>query len=271
MAVLLRGSLVALLGLLVLLAGPPRHAQAFELERRVPATTEAFLGQAAGAPLLGLLTLPVGRSGPLPVVIFLPDIDGSGGRTALYGDRLLENGWAIVELFPGLEHLAQVPQPLAAALRTIAADARLEAGRTLLVGLGAGARTALAAWAAGAPVGRLALFYPGCDAALVATARGATPSLPTSQMLLLHGGADPANTPDGCADLVAALPAGTAALHRILPGASYAWDAAFMVRPGGLAKLPHPGDPALRVVARPDLTTALIGADRLLAFAVGGE
>ena len=110
MAVLLRASLVALLGLLVPLAGPPRHAQAFEMERRIPATTEAFLGQAAGAPLLGLLTLPVGRSGPLPVVIFVPDVDGSGGRTALYGERLLENGWAIVELFPGLEHLAQVPQ-----------------------------------------------------------------------------------------------------------------------------------------------------------------
>jgi len=252
-----------------LAAAPPLLAS--EAERRIPAETEPFLGAGAGAPLLGLLTLPSGWAGPRPVAVFVADRDGPGQRTALYADRLLENGWAVIELFAGLEDLDHVPQPLQAALASVVADARLAPGQRLLVGLGLGARTALAAWAAGLPVQRLALLYPGCDAALAETARAATPSRLAGSVLLLHGDADTANAPSGCADLAAALPGGIAAEHRVLPGASYAWDGFFMVRPGGLAKLPHPADAGRRIAVRPDLTTTLIAADRLLGFAMGGE
>ena len=109
----------------------------------------------------------------------------------------------------------------------------------------------------------MALLYPGCDAAL-AQAAAATPA--SARVLLLHGDADAANQPADCARLAGAFPQPAAVHHRVLAGASYAWDAYDMVRPGGLTRLADPAGSDRRTWSRPDLTTTLIAADRVLGF-----
>ncbi|WP_431268453.1 dienelactone hydrolase family protein [Dankookia sp. P2] len=214
------------------------------------------------------LTLPPGAAPgrPLAVVVLLPDADGLGPRSALYGQRLLENGIALLEpdFLGGLAEDMPLPPAaarLALAVAAVDADPRLDPRRLAVVGLGEGGRAALlgqAAMAAGLP---LALLYPGCDAALAAAAaRAAGP------VLLLHGDEDAANQPADCARLAAAFPQPEAVRHSVLAGASYGWDAYDLVRPGGLTRLQDPAGTARRTWSRPDMTTTMVAADRVLGF-----
>ena len=145
-------------------------------------------------------------------------------------------------------------------MAAIDADPRLDPHRLVVLGLGEGARAALLGRTAGMP---LALLYPGCDAALAAAAATQAPAAP---VLLLHGDEDAANDPGDCARLAAAFPQPAAVRHRVLAGASYGWDAYDMVRPGGLTRLEDPAGGRRRTWSRPDLTTTMIAADRVLGF-----
>jgi len=86
-------------------------------------------------------------------------------------------------------------------------------------------------------------------------------------VLLLHGDADAANDPAACAALAGAFRAPVT--HRVLAGASHGWDAYALVRPGGATRLPDPAGGAVRAWSRPDVTTTLVAADRVLGFALG--
>ncbi|MCB4822236.1 dienelactone hydrolase family protein [Roseicella aerolata] len=216
-----------------------------------------------------LLTLPPRRSPdrPMPVVLLLPDADGPGPRTELYGRRLLENGIALLEL-PGGEDpenggLPPSGPPLAPLLAAIAADPRLDARQVALMALGEGARRILPGLAAGGPVAALVLLYPGCDAVLAGAARrvGGAP-----RILLLHGDEDAANDPGACAAVAGAFPAQREVRHRVLAGAGYGWDAYAMVRPGGAVLLPHPAGNGRRAWSQPDARTTEVAADRVLGF-----
>lgn len=260
--------LAPLLLFATLLPMPGRAAEPPERMPGLDTRTEVVrLGGASAA----LLTLPPGRPDrPLPVVLLLPDAEGAGPRSATYGQRLLENGIALLEPdFAGALPAEDAPLPpaatrLALARAAIAADPRLDPQRLVVLGLGEGARAALLGQAAqpgmaGLP---LALLYPGCDAALAEAAS----RVPVAPVLLLHGDADTANAPDACARLAAAFPRPAAIRHRILAGANYGWDAHGMVRPGGLTQLPDPAGSPRRAWSRPDPTITLIAADRVLGF-----
>lgn len=216
------------------------------------------------------LTLPpgAGTGRALAVVMLLPDADGPGARSAIYGQRLLENGVALLEPdFAGALDDDDRPLPpaatrLALSRAAIAADPRLDPQRLVLLGLGEGARAALLGQA-GIPAGLpMALLYPGCDPALAAAAARA----PAAPVLLLHGDADAANEAAACARLAAAFPRPEAVRHRLLAGASYGWDAYDMVPTGGLTRLPDPAGSPHRTWSRPDLATTMIAADRVLGF-----
>jgi len=234
-------------------------------------TTEPVSLGGEGRLELALLTMPEGAPGIFPLAVLLADLDGPGRRSAVYGQRLLENGWALLE--PAFDYEtgpadSRVPPPerLGAAIAAVAEDARIDAGRLVVIGFGAGARTALEGWAQGAHASTLVLLYPGCDASLLAMVRAARPADPTSRVLLLHGDEDDASSSADCAALAAAFPVGVAVQHRVLRGAGYAWDSYDLVRPGGHTLPPHPADDGRRVVSRPDLTTTLVVADRVLGF-----
>ncbi|TDH58866.1 hypothetical protein E2C06_30290 [Dankookia rubra] len=223
----------------------------------------------------GTLTLPAGRRGrPLAVVLVLPDADGPGPRSAVYGQRLLENGIALLEpdFAGGMADDAPLPPAatrLALAIAAIAADPRLDPHRLVVLGLGEGARAALLGQAAGAGAAGvpLALLYPGCDADLAAAAaRMPAARAGAGPVLLLHGDEDAANDRGECDRLAAAFPAAAAVHHRVLAGASYGWDAYDMVRPGGVTRLPDPAGSPRRAWSRPDLMTTVIAADRVLGF-----
>ncbi|MDO9706737.1 dienelactone hydrolase family protein [Paracraurococcus lichenis] len=231
-----------------------------------------------GAAEVALLTLPApSRPGPRrPVVLLLPDADGAGTRAAVYGQRLLDNGLAVLEpQFGGNEPDGTAPMtPLATrlplALGAVAADPRLDPARVAVVGLGEGARAALLGLGGEAAPAALALLYPGCDTALTAAARRVTGA---PKVLILHGDEDPANDAAACAALAGAFPAQQAVRQRVLTGASYGWDAFGLVRPGGVTLLAHPADPARRAWSQPDERTTIVAADRVLGFvlaALGG-
>ena len=227
-------------------------------------------------PAFGILTLPraapptghrsAGRrpGEPWPVAILLPDADGGTTGVIAYGDRLLENGIALLESPEGAEAW------LAAGLAAIAGDARLDGRRVAVLGLGAGARAALLALAAqpapmaapmAAPVA-LALLYPGCDATLAEAARG----LVVGRVLLLHGEADPANGAAACEALAAAIPPPARARRRMLAGTGYGWDALGLAPPGAALLLPDPAGQGGRLRAWPDPAATLVAADHLLGF-----
>ncbi|RAI57841.1 hypothetical protein DOO78_16470 [Roseicella frigidaeris] len=220
----------------------------------------------------GLLTVPPDRApdpapdlppgGRWPVAILLPDSDGSERRGTLYGERLLQNGIALLEPLPDEAAEGMAADRLAASLAAIAADPRLDGRRIAVLGLGAGARQALLGLAARPAPVALALLYPGCDAALAELARG----LAGLRVLLLHGDADPANDAAACAALAAAFPASARPRHRLLPGTGYGWDALGLAPPGAAVLLPDPAGQARRLRAWPDPDATLIAADQLLGF-----
>ncbi|MFC7476756.1 hypothetical protein ACFQS7_20480 [Dankookia sp. GCM10030260] len=250
---------LACLAVLVSAAAVPAQERMPGLDTR---TELVRLGTGAAA----TLTLPPGAAGrPLGAVVLLPDADGMGPRGAVYGQRLLENGLALLEpdFAGGLGEDTPLPPAavrLRLALAALAADPRIDPGRVALLGLGEGARAALLGREA-AGQAPLALLYPGCDATLAAAAAQAT-----GPVLLLHGDADPANDPAACGRLAAAFPVPAAVRHSVLAGASYGWDAYNLVLPGGITRLADPAGSGRRAWSRPDVTTTLVAADRVVGF-----
>lgn len=240
---------VAVLLVMLLGAVPPR-ATAQEPSPEPLEETEAFV--AAGA--AGTLILPAGAPDRLtPAIVILQDGDAPDGRASAYTDQLLGAGFAVLEM-------SSLPEAaLGAVLATLARHPRL-AGQPLgLLGFGGGARLAasLAAPLAG-PVAARALLYPGC-------AGLAPAALPGQAVLLMHGGADPANSLPSCEALGGALhQAGAEVRLRLLTGASYAWDRPAFASEGH-AMLPRP-DGAGRVRAEAWPALAALSAAEVAGF-----
>jgi len=254
---------------LALTLAPGTAALAAERPRGTGAATELVpLSEDRGGPRFLLLSVPAGPMPDhgFPMVLLIPDADGPGPRTDSYALRLLENHFAVAEPYLNRGALGSF---LPETLSVLALDPRLDTARLAAIGLGAGARRALAEWAAGAPVVALALLYPGCDEPMAETARRATPSSPDTAVLLLHGTADPANPPAACAALALALAPRSHPRHDVLEGASYAWDATQLVPAGASLRALHPASPeGPRVLARPDAWTTMLAMDRIIAFLI---
>ncbi|TDG33940.1 dienelactone hydrolase family protein [Paracraurococcus ruber] len=231
---------------------------------------------ALGSHDAGLLTMPAaGRPDrPAPVVVILPDTDGAGPRTGIYAQRLVENGYAVLEASfggndpeEGHEASVALPDHLPLVLAAIAAEPRLDLWRIAVVGLGQGARAAVFGLAKvpDVPVAGVALLYPGCDAALAAAARSVAQA---PRILLLHGDEDTGNDPGACATVTSAFPVQDHVRQRVLAGATFAWDAYALVRPGGRALLPHPAATGRRSWVQPDPGVTTMAADQVLALVV---
>jgi dienelactone hydrolase len=193
--------------------------------------------------VIGLLSLPPhiakGATRSLPAVLVLHDTLGPDSRSEPYIEQLLGAGIAVLNL------LDEAPDGTAraAAVAVLAADARIDRRRLGVLGFGAGAVAA-----ASAPLPARALLYPGCA------------KLPLAQpipgaVLLMHGGADAANSGAACAAAADALAVPGAWVRRVeYAGAGYAWD-----RPpfsiGERAMVPAPGsDDRVLVQPWPELT-----------------
>ncbi len=201
------------------------------------------------ASLAATLTLPPGIRPPVAAVAVLHDRLGPDPRAEPYIRHLLGAGLAAFEILD----VAEPGEALAASLAALAADPRVDARRVGALGFGGGAAAALAP---GLPLAARALLYPGCEA-LARLPDGAWPGQP---ILLLHGGADPANRVADCRGAAAALARAGAAVRRIeYRDASYAWD-----HPGfGLeSRLLHPapdGEGRVEVLPWPGLATISAG------------
>lgn len=157
----------------------------------------------------GILTLPAGSPDRrTPAIIILHDALGPDGRASRYTDQLLGAGFAVLEI------QAMEGEALGEALRELSAHPRV-AGQPLgLLGFGVGARQA-AQWPG--RTGARALLYPGCA--------GLVPAAMREAVLLMHGGADPANEAGACARMGQAMGAAGASVRlRVFDHASYAWD-----------------------------------------------
>jgi dienelactone hydrolase len=204
----------------------------------------------AGRPVVhqgvaGLLWPPAGApTGRVPAVAIALDAPGVDRRARRYAAQLSAAGILAleVELFPASADgagpagapgdEAAAAALLAAAAAALTRDPRVDPARVGVLGFGAGGRAALVA-APGAGGRRLfaarAALYPGCGALLEGAVRQAAASGPGAAarggpVLLMHGGADPANPPAACAGLAAAI-GETAPVRRIeYRGAGFAWD-----------------------------------------------
>ncbi len=198
----------------------------------------------------GTLMLPASVP-PAGLVLLLPDRLGHDPRGALYADQLLGAGLAVFDLLAG----GGDAPALAAALPAIAAEAH--AGRLPIgaIGFGAGARTALRL---GSALAARVLLYPGCAGLAPEDRRAGGP------VLLLHGGADPANGHAACALLAAELARGGEVRRLVYPAAGYAWDyPAYGL--GGPVALPCPSMPG-RVAAAPWPELAAMSAAHAAGF-----
>jgi dienelactone hydrolase len=204
---------------------------------RAEATSFLHLPAPAGT---AQLVLPAEGHAPAPLVLVMPDALGEEGRAEPYVAALAARGIATLVL--GLDGDPELPQPprdraseaavVAVAQRWALSQAgRLAEGRIGVLGLGAGARGALAAPEAGPTVA----LYPGCVGL----------ELPAWRPVLVLQG-------DGAPDApaCAALEEPPSASIQALQGAGHAWDA----RPGAQGRgdrIPAP-DGQGRVLARPD-------------------
>lgn len=232
-----------------------------------------------GPDAVGLLWLPDGEAPSVPpaVVIAVHELTGIDPRGWRYGEQITAAGIAVlhVELRDVSAEGAgpTVADEAAAALARLllvidilAEDPRFANAGLGLLAFGTAGEAAMRAAADpvyGGRIAALVLLYPGCaglDAA-AATAGGG----PRSPVLLLHGDADPANSPADCSCLAARL-ARTAPVRRVqYAGVSYAWDWA----PSGLhevPELPWPGRPGLRVAVRHSPEGAALSATRAASF-----
>lgn len=155
---------------------------------------------------------------PVAAVILLHDSLGPYPRGEVYARQLLNAGIAVLELLE-----AKLPTPvLAEAVRALAADRRIDAARLGVLGFGQGGAAALAGELG---VAARAALYPGCEALAAAAQHPPAAGWAGQPVLLLQGGADPANPPAACRAAAEGLVAAGAALRRIeYRHASYAWD-----------------------------------------------
>jgi hypothetical protein len=93
-------------------------AESREALADLPVRTEAVLLGASGVEL-ALLTLPDPVSGRSLTAILLSDRDGPWRRSLLYSQRLLENGWALLE--PAFDYAGQQAERVPTAQRLAAA------------------------------------------------------------------------------------------------------------------------------------------------------
>jgi dienelactone hydrolase len=188
---------------------------------------------------LGRLVLPVHFGSPdaaLPAVVILPDALGEDGRAEPYAEALSHAasrssrwGWTSRRRGGGSAAAARL------AVDWASRDARLDAARIGLLGLGAGARSALGA-GAGRPVVAL---YPGCRGLELA---GAGPAL------ILYG------TDAGDASACAGLAAPSEVELRPIPGAGHGWDVVGTLWLAGMM-LPDPaGNGRVRALPNPRAT-----------------
>ncbi|MBR0663316.1 hypothetical protein GXW71_03005 [Roseomonas hellenica] len=233
-----------------------------------------------GPDAVGLLWLPDGEAPSVPpaVVIAVHELTGIDPRGWRYGEQITAAGIAVLhvelrDVSADNAGSAAVADDAAAALARLllvidilAEDPRFANAGLGLLAFGTAGEAAMLAAADpvyGGRIAALVLLYPGCaglDAA-AATAGGGL----RSPVLLLHGDADPANSPADCSGLAARL-AHTAPVRRVqYAGASYAWDWA----PSGLhevPELPWPGQPGLRVAVRHSPEGAALSATRAASF-----
>lgn len=233
---------------------------------------------------LGLLAMPEEGVAPLPsgVVVALHEPTGIDARGWAYGDQLAAAGIAVlhVEL---TEATGDDRAPDAGAAGTMAALARLTlildhlatdprvAGVPVgLLAFGAAgdlAARAAAQGPAGDRVAALALLYPGCADLADALARDQARLRAWGglRILLLHGDADPANTPADCGRLEAELASAAPVLRRHYAGAGYAWD----LPPHGpyeAVKLAWPGRPGALLPVIHSPAAAAVSAAHVASF-----
>ena len=216
-------------------------------------STEAF----SAAPVSGTLTLPLDRAGHrLPTVVLVYDALGPDPRGDRYVAQLLGAGIAVLEVLSPEEPSAALPLAAAA----LAGDPRIDGARIGVLGFGAGGAAALAA---PGPSAARVLLYPGC----AALPRGGprTAAVDRTALLLVHGGADPANPPGACASAAEALARDGAAVRRIeYARAGFAWDFPSYGL-GGRSLLPAPGGME-RVPAAPWPELAALSAAQVAGF-----
>lgn len=174
------------------------------------------------AGLYGRLSFPAAplSAASLPAVVLVGDSLGWDPRQERYVRRLLAHGLAVLEL-TGEDEASQDAMALRQADAFLACDPRIDPDRIGALGFGAGAALVL-------PVRRpRAMLYPGCASLRQRLPSLAGPALAgqgEGPVMLLHGTADPANTPEECAALAALLEE-TGPVRRIAyRGAGYAWD-----------------------------------------------
>ena len=191
-----------------------------------------------------LVLPPRGRAAPL--VILLPDATGEQGRASPYAKALAARG--VASLVLGLEDgEGPAPRPTGAgeideARRWARGMAPLLDGRRFAtVGIGAGARAALAV-----EDGPLVLLDPGCAGLRLPAGR---------EVLLVHGLA----APDAAACRVLARRSGATLLS--MPGIGHGWDLPVVAAPAG-ALLPDPAGPGRRR-ATPDPIAAEAAAAQI--------
>ena len=180
------------------------------------------------------------------------DALGMDTRSLGYIDHLAVAGLLVLEIELRANPPDGWPEPLpgeaeaaglvARAAAVLAGDPRVNPDRVGALGFGVGAR-ALALAPARAdgrgPFAARVLLYPGCGS-LAELVRAPERAAALSPVLLLHGEADPANPPEECEDLSAAL-GRTAPMRRIsYRGATYAWDVP-QWREGEHSSQPWPG------------------------------
>lgn len=195
---------------------------------------------------VGLATLPASGAGNGAAVLVVQDSPGFDGRSERYARQLAAAGLLVLEIEldepdPGSEVPGIAAEPLQRATAALAAQPGVDPRRLGAIGFGRGASQLLRSSATPPwPFAALVLLYPGCEALLDAPA----PAAPT---LILHGGADEANTDAGCERLVRGWTRAPA-VRRVHAGASYAWDKPTSV-PEGRSLETRP-DGAGRVEAR---------------------
>lgn len=233
-----------------------------------PATI--LLSDASGP--VGLLTLPLlegmaegmadGMAGPAAVIL-VHDVGGIDHRSGRTSAALLAAGIAVLEIetravsadgfaLPGLgQAMPDIGTELAALARArqaLATTPAVDGARVAALGFGRGAHpVALLPVRAegGADWAARVLLYPGC--ASLAAALTADPDASRAPLLLMHGGADPGNTPADCDDLADRLDElGAATRVLTYAGATHGWDLpdfglfglSFQPHPSGSGRLP---------------------------------
>jgi dienelactone hydrolase len=214
---------------------------------------------------------------PRPVVLLVHDALGVDPRSMPYLEQLEDAGFVVAQVElrasvldgtgpaqePPLVGTAEVAL-LRQAARTLATRAGTDPARVAAIGFGAGAWAVALASGGDDPFAARVLLYPGCDrlAAELASDRTAPPRTP---VLLLHGGADPANTDAACAALAATLAKSGATVRlRRYQAATYGWDIPAF---GGAAvtRQPRPDGPG-RVTARAWPELAAVSAAETTGF-----